>query len=613
MSGKKITKSLVWLLMGLLVLGLGGFGITNLSGTIRSVGSVGDADIDVNEYYRSLQNDIRAIEAETRTPLSFAQAQSFGVPERTLSRLVSVAALDHETTQLGISIGDTNLRNEILQIQQFQGLDGNFDREAYAFSLDQIGMNETRFEDSIREETARTFVQAAIMSGVNTSQVYTDTLLTYWGEQRDLTWAILGRNDLTGGLPVPTDAELSEYHQENAETYTAPELKDISYAWLSPSMIIDTIEVDEAMLREAYDDRTAEFQRPERRLVERLVFPDTATAEAALAQTTSGATTFEMLVTDRGLDLADVDLGDVTETDLGAASAGVFAAEAGQIAGPFETGLGPALFRINAILSAQSTTFEDATPLLRDELAMDRARRIIDAQINNTDDLLAGGATIEDLAKETEMQLGSIEWHRDISDGIAAYEVFRTSAEGLTEADYPDVIQLEDGSIFAMRLNGIKPPALRPLDEVREQVTDGWRAQTIVNLLREQAQSQLNKLDAGSTFEELGLTPITAADLTRRGFQPETPTEFIETVFDMTLGKSTILNGNGRIFILQLNNVSPPDSEDTDLVQLEEFIKNQAASDMSQDLFQLFADDVRSRVGITLNQEALNAVHANFQ
>ena len=38
--------------MGLLILGLGGFGVTNLSGTVRSVGSVGEADISLNEYAR---------------------------------------------------------------------------------------------------------------------------------------------------------------------------------------------------------------------------------------------------------------------------------------------------------------------------------------------------------------------------------------------------------------------------------------------------------------------------------------------------------------------------------------------------------------------------------
>ena len=68
--------------MALLILGLGGFGVTNLSGTIRSVGSVGDKDISVDSYaqaldwtagvYRAaarLMEPSRAVAANTRKAL----------------------------------------------------------------------------------------------------------------------------------------------------------------------------------------------------------------------------------------------------------------------------------------------------------------------------------------------------------------------------------------------------------------------------------------------------------------------------------------------------------------------------------------------------------------
>ncbi len=78
MAGKSITKTLVWILMGMLILGLGGFGVTNLSGTVRSIGSVGESEIDVNQYARALQTEIRALEAERGGAVSFAQAQQLG-------------------------------------------------------------------------------------------------------------------------------------------------------------------------------------------------------------------------------------------------------------------------------------------------------------------------------------------------------------------------------------------------------------------------------------------------------------------------------------------------------------------------------------------------------
>ena len=83
-----ISKTLVWILLALLIVGHARFGAVNLSGSVRSIGSVGDQDIDIDEYARALQQEIRAIEAQTRQPLSFADAQAFGLDRNVLAQLV---------------------------------------------------------------------------------------------------------------------------------------------------------------------------------------------------------------------------------------------------------------------------------------------------------------------------------------------------------------------------------------------------------------------------------------------------------------------------------------------------------------------------------------------
>ena len=40
-----MSKTAVWVLLGLLILGLAGFGATNMGGSIRNVGYVGDKPI----------------------------------------------------------------------------------------------------------------------------------------------------------------------------------------------------------------------------------------------------------------------------------------------------------------------------------------------------------------------------------------------------------------------------------------------------------------------------------------------------------------------------------------------------------------------------------------
>ncbi len=163
--------------------------------------------------------------------------------------------------------------------------------------------------------------------------------------------------------------------------------------------------------------------------------------------------------------------------NLRAAGEAVFAAESGDVVGPFNSSLGPALFRMNAVLAEQVTTLEEATPDLREELAAEAAREYINDRTDAIIDLLAGGATMADIAERTEMELGTINWTPENTDGIAAYDAFREAAATVQQGAFPEIIDLADGGIFALTLDGITPPTLQPIDDVRDAVSEAWQAQ----------------------------------------------------------------------------------------------------------------------------------------
>ena len=143
----------------MLVLGLGGFGVTNFGGSVQSIGSVGDEEIGADEYARTLQQELRAMSRQMGQNVTLEQANQLSLTlygrstsDRVLARLYTTAALDNETADLGLSVGDEEVRERLLQVPAFQGLDGNFDRESYRFALRQAGMNEREFEQSLRKD-----------------------------------------------------------------------------------------------------------------------------------------------------------------------------------------------------------------------------------------------------------------------------------------------------------------------------------------------------------------------------------------------------------------------------------------------------------------------------
>ena len=76
-------------------------------------------------------------------------------------------------------------------------------------------------------------------------------------------------------------AGVTAQYESDPEAYTLPRRKRITYVWLSPDMLADSVPVDDAAVQDLYEQRSDEYDRPEMRLVERLVFPDDAAAQAA--------------------------------------------------------------------------------------------------------------------------------------------------------------------------------------------------------------------------------------------------------------------------------------------------------------------------------------------
>ena len=72
------------------------------------------------------------------------------------------------------------------------------------------------------------------------------------------------------------------------------------------------------------------------------------------------------------------------------------------------------------------------------------------------------------------------------------------------------------------------------------------------------------------------------------------------------------MTGDGRVTVLRLDAVRPPAEDDPDLARLRRTLRDQVAAGLGQDMFEILANDIRDRAGVTIDQAAINAVHANF-
>ncbi|MDZ4312656.1 MAG: SurA N-terminal domain-containing protein [Cypionkella sp.] len=602
---------MVWVLMAMLIGGLGGFGVTNFGGGVTSIGTVGDRKIDVGDYARSLRQAMDGFSQQIGQPVTLQQAQAIGLDRQVLQQVMDRAALDNEADRIGLSVGDATVASKVSAIPSFQGING-FDRTAYRDVLRQNNMTESSFESGLRADTARQLLETAITSGLTTPQTLTDTIAAWAGEQRGFSLLRLSEKSLTAPLPPRSDADLQAYYQAHIDAYTRPEAKRISYVALLPDSIAKDMAIDEAALKATYDSRLSSYVVPEKRLVERLAFATEADATAAKARIDAG-TPFETLVAERNLTLNDVDMGDVSQKELAAAGDAVFALQEPGVVGPFASAIGPALFRMNAILSAQETSFEQAKHELALEQQLETARKTISDKVEAVDDALAGGATLAEIAKEQGLTLATTDYApgADDNDTITDYKGFRDTAAKLAEGDFPEAIVLDDGGLVAMELDSTVPPTPLAFDKVKDKVTAAAHDAALAKALSEEAIRIKAAVEAGASLGAFGIVSRTA-QIDRQGVVADAPPALLEAVFQMAPNDLRIIETPGFAAVVQLNTISAAATTGEDATALREAIEINAGRAISQDVLQLYTAALTSAAGITLDQAAINAVHAQI-
>ncbi|NEY91276.1 peptidylprolyl isomerase [Tabrizicola oligotrophica] len=603
---------LVWVLLAMLIAGLGGFGVENFGGGASSVGQVGDTEITANDYAREVRNQVNALSRQFGTPISMADARAMGIDRQALAGLVNRAALDNEAARIGLSVGDAVVAAELGKIAAFRGLDGSFDRAAYGQTLKQNNTNEADFEATIRRDVARSLLTGAVAGGVLAPATLTDTVFGWAGEKRGLTLLVLDEAALDAPLPAPTEAEVKAHYDANIASYTRPEAKRLQYAALLPETLGATLEVPEDQVKAAYQARLDEFVIAEKRLVERLVFSDEAAAAEAKARLDQG-TPFEDLVKERGLTLDDIDMGDVTRAELAEAGEAVFALQGPGVVGPLPSALGPALYRMNAVLAAQETTYDAARPELLKALQTEAAAKAIADKVEAIDDLLAGGATLEELAKEFGMELGTTDYAAGATDNdaITGYAAFRKAADAVKEGDFAEAVLMDDGGLVALQMLETVPPAPVALDKITERVTAETRAAALAKALSAKAASLKAAVDGGAGLETQGaVTSVEPKD--RQAVLDNAPPAVLEAAFAMAQGEVRLIEDGGYVALVRLDSIAPADATSEDGEALRAAIVENVERDIATDISTLFTGAVSQAAGISLDQQMIDAVNTQM-
>jgi peptidyl-prolyl cis-trans isomerase D len=488
------------LLMGGLTLSFVVWGIadiftSNLTGS--SVATVGGTDIGQAEFQRTYRNFLRNQGQQMGTEITPDMAQKMGLGQVALQQMVSRTALNNEAQKLGLTVSDAAVAQSVRSMAPFRGTLGQFDRRVFVQAIQAAGYTEDQFLEEIRQDMTREQLTAAVEGNFIVPPTYAQALFQYINEKRAAEFVVLSPEQ-AGDVPAPSEAVLSAYVKLHADRFSTPEYRDADYAAITPADVTGAITVTEAQLQQAYDAQKSTYVVAEKRDVQQIEFKTQGEAADASAKVKAGMT-FEELATRRGQTLAQISLGTLAQDELPDAerAKAIFALPLNQVSEPIKTGFGGfALARVTKITPGSSKTLADVKDELSKTLLTQlAAAKLVDA-VNAYTDARSGGDEMKDAAKKAGMKvshLTGVDMTGMAKDGahadVPADPEFLPAVFKGEVGDDTDPFATKLGGYYTIHVNGVTPPKLKPLDQVRAQALADWTAEQRSKLLATRAQA----------------------------------------------------------------------------------------------------------------------------
>jgi peptidyl-prolyl cis-trans isomerase D len=611
------TSWVVKLLFGLLIVS---FAIWGIGDIFRQAArdpvaiKVGGQEIQTVEVGTQFRRELSRMQQVTGSTINAEMARQFGLLDEVVDRLVNGALYDQEARRLGITISDEVVRGAIRREQAFLR-NGVFDRFQYEQALRQNNLSEDGYVQLLRRELSRGQVVGALEAGIAAPKSFIDRLYRQRQEKRIAETLTIAN----AAFPEPAEpdaAALAAFHQAEAARFTAPEYRALTFAVLSPDDLAGEISVGDDTVKEEYDRRIAEFSVAEKRDIQQILTSDEDQAKRAGAMLAEGKEFAAVAKEVANMEPSATELGIVAKDELPEELATpVFALAAGSVSEPIKTAFGWHIFRVKAVSAGSTKSLDDMRGQLKRDLAREKALDQLFELANKIEDDLASGGPVDEIAakfgfkprKLAAIDRNGLDPQGGKIDGVPGGTFLQTAFQ-TAQGEQSPLVESRDGLYFMLRVDGVTPAAIKPLETVRDQVLAAWRAAERDKAAKARATALFEKLKAGTELDKLAIeagAPVVTSDPFLRTANA-LPGGLVGRMFQVKPGDADMAGSGEGYTIARLKDIvaADPAADEAGVKRTGDQVKQQIAND----IVGAFGTALRQRYPVAINQSALDSL-----
>ena len=512
-------KRVVQVVLALIILPFALWGVSSYrqAGGSGALATVDGEKITQQEFDNAMRRQMDQMRGMLHGSFDPAMFDKPEVRYAILDNLVNQKLLAARARTAGLTLSDEQLAQLIQGVEAFQS-NGKFDRQQYEAMLRKQNLSPAMFESQVKQDIAvRQLAELYTQNGY-ASNTAAENIIRVEEQRRVVSVAQIALEPFLKQAKVE-DAAIKDYYDNNQQEFRTPERARVEYAILSADSLAQQVAVDAEEVRKYYDEHQSEFGEPEQRHAAHILIAVPAQASEAARQAAL-AKAEDVLRQVQQLPGKFSELAKKYSDDPGSASKGgdlgffgsgmmvkafdeaAFSLKPGEISGLVQSDFGFHIIKLLAVKPAKIPPLEQVKNNIVQKLKLQKAdekfAELADKFSNTVYEQSDSLKPAAELAKVPVQQSGWL--NKGQPGGVpwtdkALQAVF--SDDVLNKKRNSAAIEVTPNTLLAARLLEYKPASVRPLDEVKEIIRQRLLRQQASELAVKQGQAVLEQLQHG--------------------------------------------------------------------------------------------------------------------
>ena len=456
-----------------------GMGDLLRSGDSGLVAIVGNQKITINEFYYQFQKKLNELNQSLEKKLTEEEAHNQQITYLVLNEMVYGKMIQEFAEKNSIYLSDNIIKKAIISIPQFHDEDGNFNKILFDNAIINNFNSEEEFTDEISKIFLNNLLFESFTIPTQLNKDISNLFYDYEAETRNVLYFNI--NDSFIKMSQETDNGALEFYNKNKNDYLINKKIKTRYIKANPNTFDLLVSVTDEEIETFYNENIDTYTVNETREIE-IINTNTVNQANKIIEIIANENELTKYLDQVDLSISKLENVKINDFDK-EISDNIFNNPVGVLSNPVNIeGLGYFVIKINKINSAKTVSLDEGSDEIIETIKNEKSYKLFLENVDLIEELNLTGSTLDDISSNFNIEIKDAyveEFSSIISDDD--YTEILNSDTGYQS----DLIINDDDTIYIIETTNITESRIPSYQEIKSIVENDYNNFKIDNLLIE--------------------------------------------------------------------------------------------------------------------------------